>query len=133
MNHREMNEAIKRMREGEAIPLNTDDLCQLQEGGAIIRSAWNREVIATDDRPIWWVCWMSGRDSTTPPDFEISSAANEFKAYANPGRCRYSDGNECADNYRVPDHHADIDLWNKWWQTEGRVIGQAEQAKGGAA
>lgn len=50
-----------------------------------IRSAHNLDRVGLLDI---YVCWISGRDSTSPPQLRIDT--NSFKAYAKPGRCCYS-------------------------------------------
>jgi hypothetical protein len=79
-------EIIEQMLTGEAVLLSTDTLAEIEQLNHPIRTAHNADP-ADGAHP--WVGWMSGRDSTRPPDFHIDQQP-PYHATARPGRCIWS-------------------------------------------
>lgn len=82
-------EKLSQMIHGQAVVCSEDQLDELDkinETGVSIRTALHKSQIGIHDR---YVAWMSGRDSTFPPDITIAKAPSHYCG-ANPGRCCYS-------------------------------------------
>lgn len=94
---------INEMLKGEAVVMSdawVNRAVEINKTGIDIRTAHHIDRLGVRDQ---WVCWMSGRDSTKPPDLHINTET--LKSYARPGRCRYSRSLEpVPDNYHVITH-----------------------------